>query len=389
MGLGELIAKYDVPGAQVAVLTGGEVRDESAGVSDTGDQVTSDSAFRVGSITKIWTATLAQRLVDEGLLDLDRPVCRYLPGFTPSLTARHLLTHMGGLDSNHFFGIGRGDDALARYASALAAAEHPIPPGTVFSYSNSGFVVLGRLVEVLSGKPFHDVLCERLVKPLGLRTVVTEVGHGTASGASDFAMSARELLRFVRLHLDDPKLAVLRETQVEAVPDFGGGVLGWGLGWMLYRDGVVGHTGVAKGHKAFLRVEPDFGTAVAVLTNSGDSELLAHEVFTEVLKNVDTPPTPAVNPGEIADRMYGTYRNQLYDITLTTEDDRTVLVYRPRTELGRAKRVEVVRHSDSSVIAVSPTSDGYQVFSLVGEDESGRARFLHNGSAAYRITPPR
>ncbi|MCX2948144.1 serine hydrolase domain-containing protein [Lentzea sp. NEAU-D7] len=389
MGLGELIAKYDVPGAQVAVLTDGEVRDESAGVSDAGDHVTSDSAFRVGSITKIWTATLAQRLVDEGLLDLDLPVCQYLPGFTPSLTARHLLTHMGGLDSNHFFGIGRGGDALARYADALAAAEHPIPPGTVFSYSNSGFVVLGRLVEVLSGKPFHDVLHERLLTPLGLRTVVTEVGHGTAPGASDFAMSARELLLFVRLHLDDPRLAVLRETEVEAVPDFGSGVVGWGLGWMLHRDGVVGHTGVAKGHKAFLRVAPDFGTAVAVLTNSADSEPLAHEVFTEVLKSADTPPTPAVNPGKIPARMFGTYRNQLYDITLTAEDDRTVLLYRPRTELGRAKRVEVVRHGDSSVIAVTPTSDGYQVFSLVGEDESGRPMFLHNGSAAYRITPPR
>ncbi|SDL63080.1 CubicO group peptidase, beta-lactamase class C family [Lentzea albidocapillata subsp. violacea] len=389
MGLGELIAKYDVPGAQVAVLTGGEIRDEAAGVSSTGGQVTSDSAFRVGSITKIWTATLVQRLVDEGRLDLDRPVCRYLPGFTPSLTARHLLTHMGGLDSNHFFGIGRGDDALEKYAGALAAAEHPIPPGTVFSYSNSGFVVLGRLVEVLSGKPFHDVLRERLVEPMGLRTVATEVGHGTAPGASDFAMSARELLRFVRLHLDDPKLAVLRETQVEAVPDFGSGVLGWGLGWMLYLDGVVGHIGVAKGRKAFLRVVPDSGTAVAVLTNSADSELLAREVFTEVLKSSETPPSPATQPGAIADWMCGTYRNQLYDITLATEDERAVLVYRPRTELGRAKRVEVVRHGDSSVIGVTPTSDGYQVFSLVGEDESGRARFLHNGSAAYRITPPR
>lgn len=389
MGLGELIAKYGVPGAQVAVLTGGEIRDEAAGVSGTGDQVTSDSAFRIGSITKIWTATLVQRLVDEGRLDLDRPVCRYLPGFTPSLTARHLLTHMGGLDSNHFFGIGHGDDALARYASALAAAEHSIAPGTVFSYSNSGFVVLGRLVEVLSGRPFHDVLRERLVEPLELKTVVTEVGHGTAPGASDFAMSARELLRFVRLHLDDPKLAVLRDTQVETVPDFGSGVLGWGLGWMLYRDGVAGHTGVAKGHKAFLRVVPDSGTAVAVLANSADSELLAREVFAEVLKSIETPPTPAAEPGQIEDWMRGTYRNQLYDITLSTEDGRAVLVYRPRTGLGRAKRVEVVRHGDSSVIAVTPTSDGFPVFSLVGQDESGRARFLHNGSAAYRITPPR
>lgn len=356
-----LIAKYDLPGVQVALLAGGEVQGEAA-----------DEVFRVGSITKLWTTTLVQQFVDEGLLDLDQPVCRRLPGFSPALTARHLLTHMGGI--------------------ALASEDQVVPPGTVFSYSNSGFVVLARLVEAVSGRPFDDVLRERLVEPLGLRTVVTGVGHGTAPGASDIAMNARELLEFVRLHLDDPKLAVLRETQVEAVPDFGGGVVGWGLGWMLYRDGVVGHTGVAKGHKAYLRVVPESGTAVAVLTNSANctnSELLAHEVFTSLLTDVTTeaPPTPAENPGPIdAARMCGTYRNQFYDITLENENDRAVLIYRPRTELGRAKRVEVVRHGLSSVIGVEPTTDGHQVFSLVDEDEKGRARFLHNGSAAYRVS---
>ncbi|MGW6449386.1 serine hydrolase domain-containing protein [Lentzea sp. NPDC055074] len=360
MGLSELIAKYDVPGAQVAVLAGGEVRDEAAGLAG--------EVFRVGSITKLWTATLAQRLVGDGLLDLDQPVRRHLPGFDPALTARQLLTHTGGL--------------------ALASEEQFVAPGTVFSYSNSGFVVPARLVAAVSGRPFDDVLRERLVEPLGVRSVVTGVGHGTLPGASDFAMNARDLLEFVRLHLDDPELAVLRETQVEAVPDFGGGVTGWGLGWMLYPDGVVGHTGVAKGHKAYLRVVPASGTAVAVLTNSAHSEPLAHEIFTGLLKEVATkaPPTPAENPGPIdAARMCGTYRTQLYDITLAVEGGRAVLIYQPRTEIGRAKRVEVVRHGETSVIAVEPSDGGYQVFSLVGRDERGRARFLHNGAAACRV----
>ncbi|MEU3648328.1 serine hydrolase domain-containing protein [Lentzea sp. NPDC034063] len=305
--LGELIAEYDVPGAQVAVLAGGEIRDEAAGVlsAHTQVEVTNDSVFKVGSITKIWTATLVQQLVDEGLLDLDRPICHHLPGFTASLTARHLLTHMGGIAANHFFDTGRNGDAIERFANAIAAEEHPVPPGTGFSYSNSGFVVLGRLVEVLRGRLFQDVLRERLVTPLGLRAVATDadeaifhraaVGHredgspvtewavayGTAPSGSHFAMSARELMEFVRLHLDDPKLAVLRETQVDAVPDLGIGVVGWGLGWMLHQDGVVGHTGVSKGQKAFLRVAPDAGVAVAVLTNSVLGEPLAHRIFTE------------------------------------------------------------------------------------------------------------
>ncbi|WP_027928009.1 serine hydrolase domain-containing protein [Amycolatopsis benzoatilytica] len=103
--LRELIAKHGVPGAQVAVLAGGEIHDQAAGVLNlrTGVETTGDSVFKVGSITKIWTATLVQQLVHDGVLDLDRPVREYLPGFrlrdpaaTDLLTARQLLTHTPG-----------------------------------------------------------------------------------------------------------------------------------------------------------------------------------------------------------------------------------------------------------------------------------------------------
>ncbi|GLY06692.1 serine hydrolase domain-containing protein [Actinoplanes sp. NBRC 101535] len=290
--LGELLAEYGVPGAQVAVLSGGVIRDEAAGVLNlrTGVAATTDAVFKVGSITKIWTATLIQQLAAEGVLDLDRPVRDHLPGFrlsdpaaTATLTTRHLLTHTGGVDGNHFVDTGRNDDAIARFVDTLATADHLLPPGSLFSYSNSGYVVLGRLVEVLRGAPFHDVLRERLVAPLGLRTAAVDtyeailqraaVGHVPSGGqvvpvsdwavsyysapsGSHFAISARELLEFVRLHLTDPALAVLREPQLPAVPNFGLGAVGWGLGWMLHGDGVVGHTGVSKGQKAFLRHLP-------------------------------------------------------------------------------------------------------------------------------------
>ncbi|QFY13731.1 serine hydrolase [Nonomuraea phyllanthi] len=431
--LGELVAKYDVPGAQVAVLADGEIRDEAAGVLSLRTQVkaTTDSVFKIGSITKIWTATLIQQLVDDGVLVLDRPVRDYLPGFrlsdpaaTASLTARHLLTHTGGIDGNHFTDTGRNNDAIEKFVATLAEADQLLPPDTVFSYSNSGYVVLGRLVEVLRDKPFHDVLRERLVTPLGLHTAATDtyeailrraaVGHIQTGGevvpakawavsyysapsGSHFAISARDLLEFVRLHLTDPALAALREPQVESVPDFGGGVIGWGLGWMLYQDGVVGHTGVSKGQKAFLRVVPSAGVAVAVLTNSTGSEPLAYEIFGAVLKElagVETAPLPVppLHPAGIdADRMCGTYRSTLYDITLSSEHNRAFLTYRPRNEIaesflgGSVNRVEVVRLNDSSVITAQQKSGGHQVLSLVGSDGHGRARFLHNGAAAYRI----
>ncbi|BCY09811.1 serine hydrolase [Actinoplanes sp. L3-i22] len=426
--LGELVARYNVPGAQVAVLAGGEIRDQAAGLLSLRTRVaaTTDSVFKVGSITKIWTATLLQQLVGEGLLELDRPVRDYLPGFrlsdpaaTATLTARHLLTHTGGIDGNHFTDTGRNDDAIERFVATLAEVDQLLPPDTVFSYSNSGYVVLGRLVEVLRGKPFHDVLRERLVTPLGLHTAATDtyeailqraatghvqtgtavvpakdwaVSYYSAPSGSHFAISARELLEFVRLHLTDPALAALREPQVASVPDFGGGVVGWGLGWMLYPDGVVGHTGVSKGQKAFLRVVPAAGVAVVVLTNSTGGAPLAYEIFDTALRDlagIETPPlpTPPADPAGIdAGRMCGTYRSTLYDITLSSEGGRAFLTYHPRTGLAGARdRVEVVRRTDSSIITVEPTSDGHQVWSLVGSDENGRARFLHDGAAAYRI----
>jgi hypothetical protein len=89
--------------------------------------------------------------------------------------------------------------------------------------------------------------------------------------------------------------------------------------------------------------------------------------------------------------MCGTYRTTLYDITLTIENDRAFLIYRPRNELAESflgkseDRVEVVRLSDSAIITAEPKFDGHQVLSLIGSDGHGRARFLHNGAAAYRI----
>ncbi|HEY0500649.1 MAG TPA: serine hydrolase domain-containing protein [Kutzneria sp.] len=417
--LSELIAQHDVPGVQVAVLADGRIEDDAAGVLSrhTRVEATTDSVFKIGSITKIWTATLVQQLVNEGRLDLDRPVSDYLPGIRLNATARQLLTHTSGMDANHFTDTGRGDDAIEKFVATLADADHPFPPGAVFSYSNSGFATLGRLVEVLRGKRFHDVLRERIATPLGLETVAVDpyeailhraaVGHVESDGklaptkswavryhctpsGSHLAISARELLEFVSMHLTDPKLAALRETQLDNVPDFGGGIVGWGLGWMRYRDGVVGHTGVSKGQTAFLRVAPSAGVAVAVLTNSAGGAPLAYEIFAQVLRDLagvetDPLPVPTADPAPIdIDRMGGTYRTTQQDITLAVENGRAFLTYRPRN--GKpAHRVEVVRLSDNAIITVEPKLDGHQVLSLIGDDGHGRARFLHSGAAAYRI----
>ncbi|HUQ59179.1 serine hydrolase domain-containing protein [Lentzea sp.] len=415
--------RNQVPGAQVAVLADGQITDYAAGLLSlrTRIETTSDSVFQIGSITKIWTATLAHQLVNEKVLDLDCPIRSYLPDFelsdsaaTESVTARHLLTHTSGIDGNLFTDTGVGDDAIARFVATLTTAEQLFPPGTMFSYSNTGFAVLGRLIEVLCGEPFHDVLRARLATPLGLRTVSTNayeailhraaVGHeqgepvttwalpySNSPGGSQLAMSARDLLEFARLHLTG--YAALREPQVTPPPNLG--VAAWGLGWMIYGNGVVGHTGTTVGQKAFLRVVPSAGVAVAVLTNSLGGPALAHEVFSHTLRDlagIETPPrpTPPADPQPVEDWMCGTYRGTRVDYVLSTEGDRAFLTYVPRNALGAQflgghSRDEVVRFDDTSIITREPELGTHHVYTFVDRDPEGRAKFLHNSNACYRI----
>ncbi|MFD9698632.1 serine hydrolase [Lentzea sp. NPDC059081] len=193
-------------------------------------------------------------------------------------------------------------------------------------------------------------------------------------GGSYLAMSARDLMPFVRLHLRDH--ATLREPQLASVPDFGGGVRNWGLGWMLYATG-AGHTGVSKGQKAYLRLDRE--RAVVVLTNSANADALAHEIFSATLSGIDPLPAPPTRRRPIDDWMCGTYRTNFQDTTLAVEGGRAFLTHRPHNGSAE-RRVEVTRLGDDTIITTEPP---YQVLSLIRSGNT--AKFLHNGAAAGRI----
>ncbi|GAA0419066.1 hypothetical protein Acor_28700 [Acrocarpospora corrugata] len=233
-----IIGERGVPGASVAILTQGQVLTAAGGVLSraTGVEATTDSVFQIGSITKLWTSALVMQLVDDGLVDLDAPLRAYLPEFTvgdaaasATITTRQLLCHVAGFEGDIFTDTGRGADAVEKYLASIHDIPQLFEPGAVFSYNNTGFVVLGRLVEVLRGQPFDEVLVERLAVPLGLTHVSPSpyeailhraaVGHlpgeggamapaptwalarSNAPAGSMLAMTARDLLGFVAMHL--------------------------------------------------------------------------------------------------------------------------------------------------------------------------------------------
>ncbi len=202
---------------------------------ETGVETTEDSVFQIGSMTKVWTATLVMQLVDEGKLDLDAPVIDVLPELELSdrdvaarLTMRHLLTHTSGIDGDVFTDTGRGDDCLERYVALLAEAAQNHPLAATWSYCNSGFVLAGRVIEKLTGGTWDAAIKERLVGPLGMTHTGTlpeeallhraAVGHVSETapsprGAAAWALpralgpaglvnsTRADVLAFARMHL--------------------------------------------------------------------------------------------------------------------------------------------------------------------------------------------
>src|SRR6202046_5410900 len=180
--LGELARQARVPGAALGIWADGQETLAACGVLNraTRVRVSTDSVFQVGSITKLWTATMIMQLVDEGLLSLDTTVAQALPGvrlgaadLADQVTVAHLLTHTSGIDGDIFTDNGRGDDCVARYVGLLDRASSAFVPGAAYSYCNSGWVVLGRMIEVLDGRSWDESLRARLCGPLELTQTVT------------------------------------------------------------------------------------------------------------------------------------------------------------------------------------------------------------------------
>ena len=171
---------------------------------------------------------MIMQLVDEGLLSLDSTVSEVLPGAQlgaadvgGQVTVRHLLTHTSGIDGDIFTDTGRGDDCVERYVSLLAEVPSVFAPGATYSYCNSGYVLLGRIIEVIDGQSWDESLRARLIGPLAATQTVTlpeeailrraAVGHHrygapVASGACRAASAGRADHRHARrpAHLCPP-----------------------------------------------------------------------------------------------------------------------------------------------------------------------------------------
>ena len=193
--LSDLIQKFDVPGASIAVWHDGVLSEAAAGVVNlnTGVEATPDTLFQIGSITKLYTTVLILQLVEEGLLSLDEPIRTYLPDFkvsdaeaTAKVTLRHLLTHTSGIDGDYFVDAGRGEDRIEKFVSQLGDLPNLSPLGHMFAYCNVGFVIAGRVIEKVTGLTWDKAMRTRIVKNIGTPSLLDPARTGYATSHRDW-----------------------------------------------------------------------------------------------------------------------------------------------------------------------------------------------------------
>ncbi|GIH61241.1 serine hydrolase domain-containing protein [Microbispora siamensis] len=329
-GLQKLLDRIVAGGAVAAIA---EVRDGSTtwrGASgrariDRPQPARADGRFRAGSVTKSFTATVVLQLVGEGKLELSDSVEQWLPGLVGqggTITVRNLLQHTSGIPE-YATGLFDEDGVLKdRYRTWTArelverAEEHPheFPAGTRFGYSNTNYIVLGMLIERVTGRPYASEIRERILRPLGLghtllpgtspevpgahphayvRVVeggevvpvdVTRFNATVAGAAGSIISTTADLNRFYRALLGGELLgpALLKEMKDP------GGAMEYGLGLEVASlpCGVAyGHGGGTNGYSTVAFSSPD-GTrqlALSMTPYSDDRKRAAMALLTSAL----------------------------------------------------------------------------------------------------------
>ena len=428
--------RLKVPGVSVGIWHKGKEYAEGFGVTSVEHPlpVTADTLFQTGSISKTFTGTILMKLAEDGKVDLDAPVKKYIedfkvqdPDVTENVTIRHLLTHMGGWVGDYFNDFGNGDDALDKMVRDIARMPQVQPMGTIWSYNNTGFNVASRIIEVVTEKPYEQAAQEMLFDPLGLKmsffypsdilfTHRFVVGHqkvkddvqvarpwaiGRAgNGVGGVVSTARDLLKYARFHMGNGKknivsgksLRAMRVQQADAGPRGG-----MGITWFIRKVGDItfyAHGGATNGQQAYFFFIPDKDFALAILTNSDDGGIITTGITNYVLElyfNTRSKlPKPIQKPASELREYAGRYQigTECFDLKVKGKH----LIYhhiplggfpRPDTPPGPAMpRMRFSFYEEDKVIGLDePYKDALGDFI---RGENGALQFFRIGGRAHK-----
>lgn len=341
------LAYRGLAGLAVAVVHDQEVVwSRSYGWADVEKRVamTTTTPFRMGSVTKLFTATAVMQLRDAGKLRLDDPVSNHLPWFavktpegSPAITIRQLLTHTAGLPREALFPYWTDHVFPSReeLIDSLEGLEAPFTPATRYKYSNLGMALLGEIVAVASGRSYSDYIAEYVFEPLkmvdstaaptaeersklaagymrrradGSRGVFEYYDTGALAPAANIVSTLEDMTRFAALQFRDGQPLPMKSEAGEAET---GAVLaastlremhrlqwlkpGWGsgrgLGFSVFeRNGktTVSHGGWIAGNRSHLLLVPSEKIAVVALVNADDGQphVFSYEAYDTWAQNL-------------------------------------------------------------------------------------------------------
>ncbi len=294
------------PGLAYAVVFDGEITSAGArGVVRLGGEkaVTPDTPFLTGSISKSFTALSVMQLVEAGKIQLDAEVSQYLDVFSNraagAITIRQLLSHTSGYstlqgNASHTDSTG-GTDELARRVDQLAEVSPAHAPDEEWEYSNTNYQILGRVVEVVSGKDYQTYVAEHILEPIGMKNSFVAdgevhpsmaTGHrpwfgtkkplpenrtqrGTAPQGGIVA-SANDLARYLQTMMNGHDDVLSAEGKSLMMRPASAAAPFYGLGWFVDSgNGTVWHSGTSPGYETLATMMPSEKKAVVVLVNAG------------------------------------------------------------------------------------------------------------------------
>lgn len=332
--------------AIVAAADGRIVLSDGFGYADDDSKrpITGDTAYRVGSITKLFTAISVMQLVEQGLVDLDEPFATYVPDFSiqsrevgyPPFTVRDMLTHQAGLPGDVFNGwvidgldAPGSETAYREYIELGPDLTTTMPRRTLFSYSNLAMSLLGILIERVSGEDYADYVLENVTGPLGMESATFDVTSDPnlaapyAAGGMDPHMLARirdlpagglqasldDMGRFLIALLQEgnpvlssatfAEMASVQNADVPLDGDMPVGITFWLVNPTSIPDlALISHGGDIPPYHTMLVVAPEEGVGVFVATNSDAGPVIdvAVEALTRLVEARRGEHYPVVDP---------------------------------------------------------------------------------------------
>jgi len=418
------VSTPDGPGAAVLIARGDKVIYRSArgrAEIELGVPLSPDNVFRIASVTKMFTAAMILKLAEAGKLSLDDPLTLYLPDFPNGggITIRELLNHTAGISEvakDPQPGFSRRDVTTAMQVAEISKRPLDFAPGTGWSYSNAGFILLGAVIEKITGESWHAAIAKQILEPLRMKHTLygdnsVILPGRTAGYTTDNPNHAVENAPFISITIpgaagglvstvDDLRIWIraLSTGQVVSKTDFQQMITpgpklpgtrtmyGYGFGTFVFHvrgNTMIGHTGQIPGFASVVGYLPERDITVIALGNDDnfDAQTMGRRLAAIALGQPYSEPVAAQSSEEELRALAGTYR--IDENTIETLSLRDNKLYAQR---GSRNAIPLQMTADKQLHFVP---DELSYFMPV-RDASGRTtglNYFENGDGPPKLLP--